>query len=298
MPVTSRPSRTRSVSPLSAASVVLPSKHSPGPVAVHGLEVVEAPHAVEAELLGEARPRRDLRPRHPLLRDVESELHAGRAITPRDAVPAATVAACGSPCCPTFTATRSRSTRCSPTSTRPAASTSTGCSATSWRWATTRSACSNGIARAARGVGAPRQHRPLRPHRRAAAAVARRRRRRSRARARRRRGRGIVRLDRGPPRGHHLDRLAARPARRSSGARSPTARACSRCTRRRAPTTAPASTRARPTPSRPRCSPAATPTSCSAATRTGPSIGASAACARSTSAASAIRSRPTCARRT
>ena len=49
MPVTSSPSRTRSVMPLSAASVVLPSKHSPGPVAVHGLEVVEAPDAVEAE---------------------------------------------------------------------------------------------------------------------------------------------------------------------------------------------------------------------------------------------------------
>src|SRR5512147_1231800 len=31
MPVTSSPRRTRSVSPLSAASVVLPSKHSPGP---------------------------------------------------------------------------------------------------------------------------------------------------------------------------------------------------------------------------------------------------------------------------
>ncbi len=31
MPVTSRPSRARSVTPLSAASVVLPSKHSPGP---------------------------------------------------------------------------------------------------------------------------------------------------------------------------------------------------------------------------------------------------------------------------
>src|SRR5215218_5441098 len=31
MPLTSRPRRTRSVSPVSAASVVLPSKHSPGP---------------------------------------------------------------------------------------------------------------------------------------------------------------------------------------------------------------------------------------------------------------------------
>ena len=39
--------------PASAASVVMPSNVSPGPVAVHRLEVVEAPGAVEAELLGE-----------------------------------------------------------------------------------------------------------------------------------------------------------------------------------------------------------------------------------------------------
>ena len=44
-------------------------------VAVHRLEVVEAPDAVEAELVGELRARRDLRPRHPLLGDVESEAH-------------------------------------------------------------------------------------------------------------------------------------------------------------------------------------------------------------------------------
>src|SRR5690242_1425145 len=47
--------------------------------AVHRLEVIEPPDAVEAEVLGEPRPGRDLRPRHPLLGDVETEPH--RAIS-------------------------------------------------------------------------------------------------------------------------------------------------------------------------------------------------------------------------
>ena len=65
----------RDVTPASAASVVMPSNVSPGPVAVHRLEVVEAPGAVEAELLGELHAADDLVPRHPLLGDIESESH-------------------------------------------------------------------------------------------------------------------------------------------------------------------------------------------------------------------------------
>ena len=44
-------------------------------LAVHRLEVVEAPDAVEAEVLGEANPAHELVPGHALLRDVESEPH-------------------------------------------------------------------------------------------------------------------------------------------------------------------------------------------------------------------------------
>src|SRR5436190_13910334 len=73
MPVTSNPRRTRSVSPLHAASVVLPSKH---PLAVHRLEVIEAPDAVETKLVGKARTGSDFTPRHPLLGDVQTEPHA------------------------------------------------------------------------------------------------------------------------------------------------------------------------------------------------------------------------------
>ncbi len=47
----------------------------PRAVAVHGLEVVEAPDAVEAEGVGEAGAVGDLAPGHALLGDVESELH-------------------------------------------------------------------------------------------------------------------------------------------------------------------------------------------------------------------------------
>src|SRR4029077_10259439 len=47
----------------------------PGAVAVQRLEVVEAPGAVEAEVLGETDPVDDLVPWHPLLCDVESEAH-------------------------------------------------------------------------------------------------------------------------------------------------------------------------------------------------------------------------------
>ena len=64
------------VIPLSAASVVLPFEALARTLAVHGLEVVEAPQPVEPELVGEPRPRGDLRPRHPLLRNVDPEFHA------------------------------------------------------------------------------------------------------------------------------------------------------------------------------------------------------------------------------
>ena len=50
-------------------------------VAVHRLEVVEAPDAVEPEGLGEPHPVDVLRPGHALLGDVESEAHAAPCIT-------------------------------------------------------------------------------------------------------------------------------------------------------------------------------------------------------------------------
>ena len=83
-PATSSPSRMRDVTPASAASVVMPSNVSPGPSPYMGCEVVEAPGAVEAEVLGELHAADDLVPRHPLLRDIETETHvvtrrAGRA---------------------------------------------------------------------------------------------------------------------------------------------------------------------------------------------------------------------------
>jgi len=37
--------------------------------------VIEAPGAVEAEVLGELHAAHDLVPRHPLLRDIETETH-------------------------------------------------------------------------------------------------------------------------------------------------------------------------------------------------------------------------------
>ena len=46
------------------------------PVAVHRLEVVETPDAVEPQLVGEAGTGCHLRPRHPLLGDVESVAHS------------------------------------------------------------------------------------------------------------------------------------------------------------------------------------------------------------------------------
>jgi hypothetical protein len=45
-------------------------------LAVHGLEVVEAPHAVVAEALGELRAVDDFREGHALRRDVQSDSHA------------------------------------------------------------------------------------------------------------------------------------------------------------------------------------------------------------------------------
>jgi len=50
-----------------------------GPLAVHGHEVVEAPHAVEAEVLAEADPAEQVVPLHPLLGDVHTEPHPGHA---------------------------------------------------------------------------------------------------------------------------------------------------------------------------------------------------------------------------
>ncbi len=44
-----------------------------GAAPVHGLEVVEAPDAVEASVVGELRARRQLAPRHPLLGNVEPD---------------------------------------------------------------------------------------------------------------------------------------------------------------------------------------------------------------------------------
>src|SRR5262249_58894057 len=47
----------------------------PWTLAVHRLEVIEAPHAVEAEALRELHARQVLRPGHALGGDVESESH-------------------------------------------------------------------------------------------------------------------------------------------------------------------------------------------------------------------------------
>ena len=59
--------------PLHAASVVLALEAFARAVAVHRLEVIETPDAVEAELVGEAGAGCDLTPRHALLGDVETE---------------------------------------------------------------------------------------------------------------------------------------------------------------------------------------------------------------------------------
>ena len=50
------------------------------PLAVHRLEVIEAPRAVEAQLLGELDAAHDLVPRHPLLRDIETKTHHGNLV--------------------------------------------------------------------------------------------------------------------------------------------------------------------------------------------------------------------------
>ena len=52
-----------------------------GPLAVHRLEVVEPPDAVEAQFLGELHPAHELVPRHPLLRHIDSESHAPHLVT-------------------------------------------------------------------------------------------------------------------------------------------------------------------------------------------------------------------------
>lgn len=46
-----------------------------GAFAVHGLEVIEAPHAVETGVIGKPGPSHHLTEGHPLLGDVESEAH-------------------------------------------------------------------------------------------------------------------------------------------------------------------------------------------------------------------------------
>ena len=45
------------------------------PLAVHRLEVVEAPDAIEAGVVGKLGARHDLRERNPLLRDVQTKTH-------------------------------------------------------------------------------------------------------------------------------------------------------------------------------------------------------------------------------
>ena len=74
-PATRSPRRIRVVTPARAARVVIPSNTSPGPFAIHRLEMVEAPRPVEAELLRELDAADDFVPRHPLLRNIESETH-------------------------------------------------------------------------------------------------------------------------------------------------------------------------------------------------------------------------------
>ena len=75
MPLTSRPSRTFVVDAGQRRERRVALEALAGSLAVHRLEVVEAPHAVEAGLVGELRPVDDLREGHPLLGDVESEPH-------------------------------------------------------------------------------------------------------------------------------------------------------------------------------------------------------------------------------
>src|SRR3954469_23146265 len=50
------------------------------PLAVHRLEVVEPPSAVEAEVLREADPSYQLIPWQPLLRDVQTEAHLANLV--------------------------------------------------------------------------------------------------------------------------------------------------------------------------------------------------------------------------
>src|SRR4029453_12971616 len=58
-------------------------EHLARPLAVHRLEVVEAPGAVEAEVRGELHAGDDLVPRHPLLRDIQPETHPRTLATGR-----------------------------------------------------------------------------------------------------------------------------------------------------------------------------------------------------------------------
>ena len=74
-PATSSPSRMRDVMPGERGERRHAFEGLARSFAVHGLEVVEAPGAVEAEVLGELHAADDLVPRHPLLRDIETESH-------------------------------------------------------------------------------------------------------------------------------------------------------------------------------------------------------------------------------
>ena len=66
------------VIPLSAASVVMPSKHSPGPSPYMGWKWSKPQMPSKPSVVGEARPRDDLGPGHALLRDVEPETASRR----------------------------------------------------------------------------------------------------------------------------------------------------------------------------------------------------------------------------
>ena len=59
----------------SAASVVMPSKQLPGPLAIHRHEVIDAPDTVKAQLFGETDASNDLVEFQALLCDIEAEPH-------------------------------------------------------------------------------------------------------------------------------------------------------------------------------------------------------------------------------
>ena len=74
-PVTSRPSRIDVVIPAQSGQGGHALEALAGAFAVHRLEVIEAPHPGEAEIFGQPGPGHHLVERHPLLGDVQPELH-------------------------------------------------------------------------------------------------------------------------------------------------------------------------------------------------------------------------------